>query len=249
METISSRKNPLVVHMKRLGSDRSYRMECGEYLCQGAKLYEEATRHSASIAAVLYCGERPDAESDIRCVKVPRDVLESVSPMESAPDIIFSCKIPPGLEEISAGRHIILENIQDPGNAGTIIRTANAFLMDSVILTGASADPYNPKTVRASMGAIFRQRILQMDLSELIKKLKKEKIPLYATGMDENCIPITELKKEKNVAVAIGNEGRGVSKELFSASEKRLTIPMNPACESLNAAVAAAVIMWELYKF
>ncbi len=249
METISSRKNPLIVHMKKLGSDRGYRLECGEFLCQGAKLYDEAIRHSASIAAVLYCGERPYAGMDVRCVKVPKDVLESVSPMESVPEIVFSCKIPSSDGIIRAGRHIILENIQDPGNVGTIIRTANAFMMESVILTGASADPYNPKTVRASMGAVFRQRILQMPLSEMITKLKIGKIPLFTTGMDEKCVPVTELKNERTLAVAIGNEGRGVSDELFMASEKRLTIPMNPACESLNAAVAAAVIMWELYKF
>jgi TrmH family RNA methyltransferase len=248
VETVTSRKNPLIIHMKKLGSDRSYRYECGEFLCQGTKLFDEAKKHGAEIVSVLFCGDEPHIPKGTHCVRVPKELLESVSPMESAPDILFACKMPPPDEIIKQGRHIILEGIQDPGNVGTIIRTANAFMMESVILTGTSADPYNPKTVRATMGAVFRQRIMQLSLSELLLLLNEADIPLYATGLSENCQTLTELKKEKSIAIAIGNEGQGLSAQLFAAAEKSLKIPMNPACESLNAAAAAAVIMWELYR-
>ncbi len=197
---------------------------------------------------MLYSLNRPEVPSGTLCVKVTRDILDSISPMDSVPDVIFSCRMPEAKDEIPEGRHIVLEDLQDPGNVGTIIRTANAFMIDSVILTGASADPYNPKAVRASMGAVFRQRILQMPLVRLISALKESNIPLYATGLDENCLSLKQLPKTSSAAVAIGNEGKGLSAEMFSASEKRLAIPMNPACESLNAAIAASVIMWELYK-
>lgn len=248
METLTSRKNPLLVHMKRLGADRAYRYECGEYLCQGLKLFHEAIKWSAPIVAVLFSGVEPEIPAGVRCARAAKDILESVAPMKSAPEIVFSCNMPKNDASISPGRHIILENLQDPGNVGTIIRAANAFMFDSVILTGSSADPYNPKAVRASMGAIFRQGIAQLEASELLLGLRQSDVPLYSTGLDGSCVNLTELPKEGSIAIAIGNEGQGLSTELFDASDKRLKIPMNPACESLNAAAAATVIMWELYR-
>jgi len=248
METVTSRKNALVVHIKKLGLDRGYRYECGEYLCQGSKLFNEAIKWSVPITSVLFSGEEPEVPAGVRCARAPKDILESVSPMDSTPEILFSCLMPTQDATINSGRHIILENLQDPGNVGTIIRTANAFMMDSVILTGASADPYNPKAVRASMGAVFRQKLIQLPIDELLGRLRASDIPLYATGLDERCVKLTELNKAGPVAVAIGNEGQGLSAVLFGASHKRLMIPMNPACESLNAAAAATVIMWELYR-
>ena len=248
METLTSRRNALLVHMKKLGADRAYRYEHGEYLCQGLKLYHEAIKWSAPIRAVLFSGEEPEVPSGIRCARVPKDILESVAPMKSAPEIVFSCSMPKQDDIISHGRHIILENLQDPGNVGTIIRTANAFMFDSVILTGLAADPYNPKAVRASMGAIFRQKVVQLATDELLLALRQADIPLYSMALDGYCLNLTELSKEGSIAIAIGNEGQGLSTALLGASDKRLKIPMNPACESLNAAAAATVIMWELYR-
>jgi len=248
MEIITSRRNALAVHMKKLGTDREYRSECREYLCQGMKLFHEAVKWAAPITAVLFSGMEPEVPSGIRCARVPKDLLESVSPMDSAPEIVFSCRMPKQDDSIKPGRHIVLENLQDPGNLGTIIRTANAFFMDSVIMTGASADPYNPKAVRATMGAVFRQRVIQLKTDKLLVRLREADIPLYATGLDESCVTLTELPKGSSIAIAIGNEGQGLSGELFAASHKRIMIPMNFACESLNAAAAATVIMWELYR-
>lgn len=248
METLTSRRNPLVMHLKKLGADRGYRYGCGEYLCQGHKLYEEALKCSAPITAVLFSGKEPEVPEGVRCARVPKDILESIAPMDSAPDIVFSCRIAEQDRSIDPGRHIILENLQDPGNVGTIIRTANAFMIDAVLLTGSCADPYNPKAVRATMGAIFRQKVIQLSRDELLQRLSEAKIPLYATGLDEGCIGLTELPKQGPIAVAIGNEGQGLSTELFEAADKKITIPMNPACESLNAAAAATIIMWELYR-
>ena len=139
---------------------------------------------------------------------------------------------------------LVLEGVQDPGNVGTVIRTANAFGMDAVILIGACADLYHPKTVRATMGAIFRQTVLEIDRDFLSSFLKDQELPLYAAALDERAVDVRKVPLCR-AAVAVGSEGRGLSPELIAMSDQTVVIPMGPDSESLNAAVAAAVLMWE----
>ena len=244
-EIIKSRKNEKIVHMKKLGSSASYRRETGETLCDGAKLLREALSHGVKVTAVLTCGEVSVPEN-VKVYQVDRELLEYVSPMKTPQTVLFSCEIP----DMSGGgaeikNAIILENIQDPGNVGTMIRTANAFSVDTVILAGDCADPFSPKTVRASMGASFRQRIVRMDLAE-IEELK-EKMPIYGAALSERSVDIGNVDL-KNAAVVIGNEGSGLSDEMLSLCSGEMIIPMNPDCESLNAGAAAAVVMWEMRR-
>ena len=247
METITGRRNPLIAHLKKLGASREYRRACGEYICDGIKLLVEALEHNAGITAVLTSGDRPENIPDnVPVFHVPRDLLEYASPLTNPQEVLFSCKIPEGKDIQSGGRQIILENIQDPGNVGTIIRTANALGFEDVILTGSCADPYNPKTIRATMGAVFRQKVTETGIDGIIR-IRDIGMRLYGAALGGDCRDIREAEF-KNAAVVIGNEGRGLSDEMLALCDEKIMIPMKPGCESLNAAVAAAVIMWEMSR-
>lgn len=244
-EIIKSRKNEKIVHLKKLGSSASYRRETGETLCDGAKLLREALGHGIKVKTVLTCGE-VSVPDTVAVYRVNRELLEYVSPMNTPQDILFSCEIPDMGSNGDITNAIILENIQDPGNVGTMIRTANAFSIDTVILTGDCADPFSPKTIRASMGASFRQRIVRMDLDGLMR-LKEKGLRLYGAALSERSADIEDIDL-KNTAVVIGNEGSGITDGLLKICEGEIIIPMNPDCESLNAGAAAAVVMWEMRK-
>ena len=208
---------------------------------------EEAIKWGAEIRDVLFCGEKPQKLPPEACAfSASREVIEAVSPLKTPQDVVFSCKIPKmSAADIPAGS-ILLENMQDPGNVGAMLRTANAFDIPSVVLLGACADPWNPKTVRASMGAVFRQRIVQADYAD-VEKLQKMGVQLLGAALGKASEDIRNVKL-KNAVVAVGNEGNGLSERLISMCDGLVIIPMNPQCESLNAAVAASVIMWEMSK-
>lgn len=145
-------------------------------------------------------------------------------------------------------RHVIvLEGVQDPGNVGTVIRTANALGMDTVVLTGACADLYSPKTVRAAMGALFRQPVLTCTQDELVQLLNANGLKLYSAALTDTAQDLRRVPLSP-AAVAIGSEGRGLSAQLLSQCDGQIIIPMQPGAESLNAAVAAAVVMWEIAR-
>ena len=141
----------------------------------------------------------------------------------------------------------MLDGVQDPGNVGTILRTADAFDCDEVFLLPGCADVNNPKTVRAAMGVHFRRVIYQCTLEELTALLRGADIPMYAAALGENTADVRELDLS-NAAVVIGSEGQGVSPQVLEACAGTLKIPMSSRCESLNAAVAAAVILWEMRR-
>ena len=141
----------------------------------------------------------------------------------------------------------MLDGVQDPGNVGTILRTADAFECDGVFLVNACADLFNPKTARATMGAIFRREAYSVTPEELFVLLSKSNIPLYGTALREDTVPLSDANLSK-AAVAIGSEGCGLSQQMLDECAKTLKIPMSPRCESLNAAIAATVVLWEMYR-
>lgn len=245
MEHITSRKNPKIQHLKKLGSSKSYREECGEFLCDGRKLLEEAVSNGAEVLTVAYCGDVPEnIPEGVAVLEVPRDIIEYVSPMKTPQDVLFVCKIPNRkVAFVNGGKFIVIEEVQDPGNVGTIMRTARAMGYDSVILLPGCADLYSPKTVRSTMGAIFRQHAFEADL-DFIKEMKSNGVTVMGAALAEDSVDIRTVNFE-NFAVCIGSEGRGLSKELLSLCDKKIIIPMMQECESLNAAMAAGIIMWE----
>jgi len=147
---------------------------------------------------------------------------------------------------MQTGTHLLLDNIQDPGNVGTIIRSALAFGIKSVILTEGCADIYNPKTLRASMGATFKQRIISKDINE-ITELKKSGVRLIGTSSDSTSVNISKTDFSNSIII-LGNEGQGISKQLLSLCDEIVTIPLSSDCESINVAAATSIIMWEASK-
>lgn len=244
MNRITSRRNPVCVHLKKLGASRDYRESCGEFLCDGIKLLSEAVKCGAEVLTVLTSSPVPfPLPLDTKVFYAERNMIDSISPLKNSQSVIFSCRILGNDGNISPGeRSVLLDGIQDPGNAGTIIRTANAFGIGTVILTGDCADLYNPKTIRATMGAVFRQRVVKMSLSEL-KKLKSCGVRFVGAAIGSDCVDIS-CANLADALIAIGSEGKGISKDVLSLCDEKVVIPIAPSCESLNAAVAAGIMMW-----
>ena len=248
---ITSRQNPLMTHLRKLASSRSYRKKSGEYLCDGTKLLGEALKWGAEVKTAVFSEgvDIPPLPDGVRAVRVSEELMRSVSPMETPQGALFTVALPEvQLPETLSGKHyLVLDGVQDPGNVGTILRTADAFDCDGVFLVNACADLYNPKTARATMGAIFRREAYTVTAEELFALLRKSGVPLYGTALRDDTVPLAEANLAR-AAVAIGSEGRGLSQQVLDECAKTLKIPMNPRCESLNAAIAATVVLWEMYR-
>lgn len=249
MEKITSRKNAVITNLKLLQTSSCDRNEQGIYVCDGYKNLGEAVSYGAQIQTVLWKdtpGTLPENCSAKQYV-CPADLFDYVSTMKNSPGPIFTVKMPVYPEDEVYTSLIVLENVQDPGNVGTIIRTANAFRTDAVVLVDACADLYNPKTVRSTMGAIYRQKVLHTDI-EGLKKLKERcGLKLYGAALADDAKDMRQISLSRT-AVAIGSEGHGLSRELLDICDEKIIIPMNPDSESLNAGVAASVIMWEMSR-
>lgn len=246
-ETVTSRHNPLLVHVKKLLTSRAYRQSSGEFAADGLKLLREAICWSFPITAVILTEgvEAPELPENVRTVRVPSDVMQSVSSMDTPQGALFTCRIPePAPLQIEPGT-MILDEIQDPGNLGTILRTADAMQVP-VVLSEGCADLWNPKTVRASMGALFRTKVAAASREAIISEAKYAGVPLIAAALSPRAEDVR--KASLNGAVIIGNEGRGICETFLSAADREIIIPMNERCESLNAAVAAAILLWELRR-
>ncbi len=249
MDNISSRKNAYIAHVRALAADGDYRRERGEYLCDGVKTLLEAIRFGAEISSVLWKGKPQEVEG--LCCRAqyvaPAELFDYASTMKNSPGPLFTVRISDARSNERIENAIVLENVQDPGNVGTVIRSANAFRIGAVILVGACADLYNPKTVRATMGAIFRQSVFTLDGDGLRELLGKNALRLYGAALSESAADIRSVPVA-NSAVAIGSEGRGLSREFLDMCDGEVIIPMNPDSESLNAGAAASVIMWEMAR-
>lgn len=250
-ERITSRSNPLIGRLKKLNSKRSARRGEGVFCGEGPKLLNEAVKWGADLETVicLQDTELPEMGDHVRIVEVPADLLGAVADTETPQGVVFVCRssdlaLP---RVLSGNRYLVLDGIQDPGNLGTIWRTADAFGADGLILCGNCADPWSPKTVRATMGAIFRLPVYEATLEETAGKLEAAGISLYATALRNDTVDVREISMEK-AAVIIGSEGRGISDLALELCQKTVKIPMTDRCESLNAAVAASVVLWEMAR-
>lgn len=251
MERITSRVNPLLAHIRRLSASGSYRRQCGEYLADSPKLLQEALLWNAELTSVV-CSDGitlPSLPDHVRAVQVPEEVMASVSPMKTPQGVLFTCRIPALSlpERLTGRRYGVLEGVQDPGNVGTVLRTLDAFDGDGLFLLPGCADPYSPKTLRASMGAVFRRPVWTCTAQELSELLRRSDIPLYGAALRQDTLDARRMDFSRS-AIAIGSEGRGLSQELLSLCHGTVRIPMSSRCESLNAAVAASVLLWEAYR-
>lgn len=246
-ERITSRKNTLLQQVKKLFSSRREREKLGLFAADGTKLLEEAVKHYDGLETVILSdGVEMELPEGVRLIRVPADVMESISPMETPQGAVFLCRLPEKTEFVPKPGMLLLDGIQDPGNLGTILRTADALDVPVVLLEGC-ADAYSHKVVRASMGAVFRVPVVTASWEQVHDACGKTGIPIAVTALDAASVDIRQAELDQ-MAVVIGSEGRGVRREILDAAEQKLIIPMNPHCESLNAAVAATIVMWQMKK-
>lgn len=248
MDRITSRKNTVITHLRALGAESAYRVASGEYLCDGYKLLDEAVKSGAAITSILW--KEGGARAEIACDRqysAPPELFDYASPMKNSPGPLFSVRRGVWGTSDPVRSAIVLENVQDPGNVGTVLRTASAFSVDAVVLVGDCADCFSPKTVRATMGAIFRQRVLTLSHEELAPWLKEQGLKLYGAALSERATDVRKVNITHS-AIAVGSEGHGLSRELLTLCDGEIIIPMDARSESLNAAVAASVLMWEMAR-
>ena len=246
METrISSRKNPLLQQVKKLLTSKKEREKAGLFVADGTKLLEEAVKYYDGLDTVILSdGVEANVPEGVKVIRVPGDVMESISPMEAPQGALFLCRLPEKTAFRPKPGMLLLDGIQDPGNIGTILRTADALEIPVVLLEGC-ADPYSHKVVRSTMGAVFRTGVVSTTWAEASAACKAAGIPIAVTALTDRAEDIRHADLTK-MAVVIGSEGRGVRKEVLDAADAELIIPMNPRCESLNAAIAAAIVMWQM---
>ena len=252
MERITSRHNPLITRLRRLGAEKKARRAEGVLLCEGEKLVGEALRWGAELELLVVAegtAPPPALPGGVRLVEVPGELLKAVSTVDTPQGMLALCRTPDTAPpaELPPGRYLVLDGVQDPGNVGTIWRTADALGAEGLFLLPGCAEPFSPKTVRSTMGACFRLPVWEVELDGLSALLERAGLPLYATALREDTEDIRAVSLDR-AAVVIGSEGRGVSPAVLAACGRTLKIPMRDRCESLNAAVAAAVVLWEGWR-
>ena len=247
---ITSKQNSYIKEYRKLVEQRKYRRQSGFFPCEGAKLAVEAVKSGCTLGENAYVtvsaeDKYPNVVGMLReqckVVRISEEVADSISDTKSPQGIFITVR---HLDKIlnlstidSSRQFIILENLQDMGNIGTIIRSCDAFSIDGVILAGDCADVFAPKTVRSAMG----------DTEEAITLLQKGGFTVYSAELSDRSVKLGEEKLPQKTAVVIGNEGNGVSDTVKKLCDKSLFIPISSA-ESLNASVAASVIAWEMSK-
>lgn len=274
LQYIKSKENPLASRLAKL-KDKKYRREDKMFRFDGIKLFCEAVekqvpveyiivRESDSAALIPMIDKKTEScgNVDMSVIVFSDQVFSKLTEERSSEGIICVAKYLDNLHKTdkieqtpkktdgAVGEKILLlESVRDAGNLGTIIRSANAFGIDRLIISEDCADIYNPKTVRAAMGALFAQRIyIAESIPEAIKLMRKAGYRVFAAALDKNAERLGSFPLGMGDAVVIGNEGHGLSAETIAACDKSIFIPMNEGAESLNASIAASVCMWELYR-
>ena len=242
---ITARKNPLLQQVRRLITSRKEREQAGLFVADGTKLLQEAVRFYPGLDTVILSdGVEANVQEHVKLIRVPEEVMVSISPMETPQGALFLCRLPEKTAFQPKAGMLLLDGIQDPGNIGTILRTADALDIPVALLEGC-ADPYSHKVVRASMGAVFRTPVIQTTWEEARASCAQAGIPIAVTALSDQSQDLRSAALN-HMAVVIGSEGRGVRQEVLDAADVQLIIPMNPHCESLNAAIAAAIVMWQM---
>ena len=244
-ERITARKNPLLQQVRRLLNYRKEREQTGLFVADGTKLLAEAVRWWPGLHTVILTeGVQVQVPEHVRVVCVPEDVMQSISPMQSPQGALFLCKLPEQTAFVPRPGMLLLDGIQDPGNLGTILRTADALDIPVALLEGC-ADPYGHKVVRASMGAVFRTAVQRTTWEEAKAACAAADIPVAVTALSDRAVDIRTASLG-SMAVVIGSEGQGVRQQILESARQELIIPMSSRCESLNAAVAATIVMWQM---
>ena len=238
----TSISNDKIKRIKKLNT-KKYRDEFDEFLIEGEHLVNEAYKKGYLKELILL--ENTNYNIDVDTIYVSLDVLKYISNLENPPKIMGVSK---KLKKGDLGKKILmLDNIQDPGNLGTIIRSCVAFNIDSIILSEDCVDIYNSKVIRATQGMIFNINILNEPLFNTILDLKDKGYKIYGTKVN-NAKSLKNVEKNEKFVIIMGNEGNGVNKSLIDICDEYIYIDMNSACESLNVGVATSIILYEFDK-
>ena len=260
---ITSRKNSNIIFARSLSSEKKSRDESGMFALEGIKLLTEALEADLCVSSVYFTQKALDAYSDTlektyesgaQMFLVTDEVYSKLTD-ESAPQGIYACVKKPAFnklnsEELSSGSFVFLESVQNPANIGAILRSCYALGFGKIILNKECSDIYSPKCLRAAMGSVFRiKSYFEEDIISIAGNISScSNVRIFCTSLSEKSVKLGTISFNETDCFVIGNEGHGVSKEMFDACSHSLYIPMNIGAESLNAAAAAALVMWEMKK-
>ncbi len=259
---ISSKENHLIKQWKQLSADAKARKKQALFVCEGARLCADAAVSGVTVTAVLYTAQALENYQDrVQAVLDVAKTAYEITPQVAAfmadtqtPQGVFCiCELHKNMLETTAlradGRYLALEDIQDPSNLGTIIRTAEALGIDGLLLSGGCCDVYSAKVLRGSMGGVFRQQILHTaDMCQTVALLRSIGLRTYACVPSDTAMPIQRLSLGEGCVCFIGNEGNGLKQNTVDACDLSVTIPMAGRAESLNAAMAAGIVAWEMTR-
>ena len=258
MQRITSKENEFVKHVKKL-KDKKYRDINNEYIIEGIKLVREAIEEKARIKQIILCDDCEKNEAIAKelmyeiakyeCIYVTEKIFKHLSEVQTPQGILAVMEKSGQEAEIDYTQELMvaLDEIQDPGNLGTILRTVDSIGLTQILVSKGTSDAYSPKVVRSTMGAIFRVKIIECeDLKQTLKQIKKHKFKIVVSSLQtENTIYHMDYKKK---VIVIGNEANGVSQEIQNQADEKVKIPMLGKTESLNASVATGILLYEYVR-
>ncbi len=256
---ITSKDNPVIKLYQKLSDSKKERLQYGLFVLEGLRIVEDALREDARVSHLILTKQAFDRfgdellQADLRDTKtlvISNELGNRIASTSTTQGVFAICGIPEEKAPVFAdnGRYVVLFGLQDPGNVGMIIRTADALGVDGIFMCG-SCDLYSPKVIRSTMGSVFRENIYIIGSEgELFEVLKSGGVTTSAAVIDTDAEKVTECGFTGRQAVFIGNEGNGLPAEVSRRCDRRVTIPMNGTINSLNAAMAAGILMWELKK-
>lgn len=256
---ITSKDNPVIKLYQKLSSSKKERFQYGLFVLEGLRIVEDALRENSGIENLILTKQAYEKYShtlfqadlrNTRTVVISNELGNKIASTDTTQGIFAICTIPveKKIDFRENGRYIVLYGLQDPGNVGMIIRTADALGIDGVILSGC-CDLYSPKVIRSTMGSVFRvDTMIENNTENLFALLKNSSVETSASVIDKDAENINDCLFSGKQAVFIGNEGNGLPPDISQRCDRRVTIPMNGNINSLNAAMAAGILMWELKK-
>lgn len=243
MEIIRSKSNNLVKQIKKL-QQKKYRRS--SYLIEGWHLLEEAVKAGATIQHILVVEEHVDRVAHMEQVTVVSpEIMQDLADSKSPQGVLAQLVLPSqDLPERLDGRFLVLEDVQDPGNVGTIIRTADAAGFDGVFLTDKSADIYNMKVLRSMQGSHFHLPIYRLPIEDILTTLKNNQVEVLATTLSSQSVDYRQVLPKTSFALVMGNEGQGISDFVSEEADQLVHITMPGQAESLNVAIAAGILVF-----
>lgn len=256
---ITSKDNPVIKLYQKLSSSKKERLQYGLFVLEGLRIIQDAVQENSGLSHLIFTAQAHEKYADLlfqadlrdtRVIVISNELGKKIASTDNTQGVFGICRMAAQKKPVfrENGRYIILHHLQDPGNLGMIIRTADALGIDGIILCGC-CDLYSPKVIRSTMGSVFRADIsIENDEDRLFEMLEENGVETSAAVIDSDARLLTECEFTGSHGVFIGNEGNGLPEQVSKRCGRRIIIPMNGNINSLNAAMAAGIIMWELKK-